>query len=192
MKRGLIAGLVLAVAAFFASSTGGAQVVVGQPFIGAKISRSTSFLNHSLAVPLSFDVQRFDQGGNFYNPTQPDRVTIAVAGCYFVEAQITVLGSAYNLSGQWAGTPSNPASPDWLIEIRRNGLSTGYVAASRLTDENPGVAQLNSASTVECFAVGEFVQVFVTGNRVVESNWPNSGGSISPVLLVVYLGSLTP
>lgn len=189
--RGLIAvGLIFAAGCALSSDNQLNAAAPGDPIIGAKISRSYTARNHHLHVPLSFDVQRWEQGGDFYNPAQPDRLTIPLAGCYFVEAQITVLGSNYNASGQWGS--GNPPSPDWIIEIKRNGNPQAYVAASRLTNENPGVAQLNSAQTVECFAAGDYIQVFVTGNREIESNWPGTGGSISPVLLVTYLGSLTP
>ncbi|CAN5847634.1 hypothetical protein BH20CHL8_BH20CHL8_09150 [soil metagenome] len=30
----------------------------------------------------------------------------------------------------------------------------------------------------------------MTGNRVIESNWPDTDGSVSPVLYMIYVGSL--
>jgi hypothetical protein len=104
-----------------------------------------------------------------------------------VQAQITVLGSDYNLEGVPGG--GNPASPDFIIEIKKNGDPDDFVAADYLSDESPGLALLNHTASVECFERGDYVQVFVTGNRVIESNWPDSDGSVSPVLLMIYLGS---
>ncbi len=84
----------------------------------------------------------------------------------------------------------NPASADFIIEIKKNGDPSDFVAADYLSDESPGLALLNHTGSVECFERGEYVQLFVTGNRVIESNWPDTDGSVSPVLYMIYVGSL--
>lgn len=159
------------------------------PVIGAKVSHSASRL--STSAPITFDTVDFD-GGAFFNKAKPDRLTVSVAGCYYVEAQITILGWGYGRNGRMIrGDPGsgNPESPNFIMEIKRNGDPTDYVAADNRTDENPGEAQLGHTSTVECFEVGDYIQLFVTPNRMVESNWPKAGGSLSPVMLMVLLGT---
>lgn len=154
------------------------------PVIGAKVSYSKNRL--SSALPITFDSVDFD-GGGFFDPARPDRLTVAVAGCYFVEAQVTILGWGYGAGGRM--TRGNPASPSFSMEVRRNGEKDDYVAADNRTNEDPGVAQLGHTATVECFEVGDYIQLFVTPNRLVESNWPNTDGSLSPVLVMVLVGT---
>ena len=156
--------------------------------IGAKVSNDETRLHADQSEPLTFNVVEFESGGNFFDDADPDRLTVAISGCYLVQAQITVLGSDYNLEGVPGG--GNPESPDFIIEIKKNGDPDEFVAADFLSDENPRLALLNHTGAVECFQRGEYIQVFVTGNRVIESNWPNSDGSVSPVLWMVYVGSL--
>ena len=159
------------------------------PLIGAKVSHSASRISTNAAV--TFDTVDFD-GGGFFSPSKPDRLTVSVAGCYYVEAQVTILGWGYGRTGRMIrGDPGsgNPESPNFIMEIKRNGSATDYVAADNRTDENAGEAQLGHTATVECFEVGDYIQLFVTPNRMVESNWPKTGGSLSPVLLMVLLGT---
>jgi hypothetical protein len=158
-----------------------------EPMIGVKVSHDTTRLHTDRDDPITFNTVEFESGGEFFDRDRPDRLTVAVAGCYFVQAQITVLGSDYNLEGVPGG--GNPASPDFIIEIKKNGDPDDFVAADYLSDESPGLALLNHTGSVECFDRGDYVQVFVTGDRVIESNWPDSDGSVSPVLLMIYLGS---
>jgi hypothetical protein len=180
----LVAVIALAVTIGFLGRSPAGGVGVAAPVIGAKVSYTTNRL--STNEPITFDTVDFD-GGGFFNPAQPDRLTVAVAGCYFVEAQVTILGWGYGDDGRM--TRGNPASPEFSIEIKRNGNAGDYVAADNRTDENAGVAQLGHTATVECFDAGDYVQLFVTANRLVESNWPDTGGSLSPVLLMVLLGT---
>jgi hypothetical protein len=154
------------------------------PIVGAKVSHSTSRL--STDAPITFDTVDFD-GGGFFSPATPDRLTVTMAGCYFVEAQITILGWGYGRGGRM--TRGNPASPDFLMEIKRNGDPIDYVAADNRTGEDAGAAQLGHTATVACFDVGDYIQLFVTPDRLVESNWPGSDEHISPVLLMVRLGA---
>jgi hypothetical protein len=180
----LVALAALAVSVGFLGRSPAGGVGEAAPIIGAKVSYTTNRL--STNEPITFDTVDFD-GGGFFNPAQPDRLTVAVAGCYFVEAQVTILGWGYGSGGRM--TRGNPASPAFSIEIKRNGDASDYVAADNRTNEDPGVAQLGHTATVECFAVGDYIQLFVTANRLVESNWPQTGGSLSPVLLMVLLGT---
>ena len=156
--------------------------------IGAKVSNDETRLHRDQSDPLTFNVVDFESGGKFFDDAHPDRLTVAISGCYMVQAQITVLGSDYNLEGVPGGV--NPESPDFIIEIKKNGDPDEFVASDFLSDENPRLALLNHTGTLECFQRGEYIQVFVTGDRVIESNWPDSGGSVSPVLYMVYVGSL--
>lgn len=158
------------------------------PIIGAKVSYDESRLHTDQSEPVTFNVVEFESGGNFFDEAHPDRLTVAVSGCYLVQAQITVLGSDYNLEGTPEG--GNPESPDFIIEIKKNGDPDEFVAVDFLSDENPRLALLNHTGSVECFVQGEYIQLFVTADRVIESNWPDSDGSVSPVLYMVYVGSL--
>jgi hypothetical protein len=160
----------------------------GGPIIGVKVSHDETRLHTDQADPLTFNVVEFESGGDFFDESRPDRLTVPVTGCYLVQAQITVLGSDYNLEGVPGG--GNPESPDFIIEIKKNGNPDEFVAADFLSDENPRLALLNHTGSVECFVQGEFIQLFVTGDRVIESNWPDSNGSVSPVLYMVYVGAL--
>ena len=159
------------------------------PLTGAKVSYSTNRMSSD--KPLIFDRVEFDTNG-FFDSSQPDRLTVRVAGCYFVEAQITILGWGYARSGRPTDSdPSfgNPSSPNFAIEIKRNGDPNDFVAAENRTNEDAGTAQIGHAMSVECFEAGDYVQLFVTGNRLIESNWPGTGGSLSPVLLLVLVGT---
>ena len=155
--------------------------------VGAKVSYDETRLHTDRSEPLTFNVVDFEAGGDFFDESRPDRLTAPVAGCYLIQAQVTVLGSDYNL----AGTPEggNPESPDFIIEIKKNGDPEDFVAADFLSSENPRLALLNHTGSVECLDAGDYVQVFVTENRVIESNWPDTGGSVSPVLYMVYVGA---
>jgi hypothetical protein len=153
------------------------------PLIGAKVSRSANSLSTSAAV--SFDQVWFESGGDFWNPAQPDRLTVQVAGCYLVQGQITVLGYGYNANSQPLG--GNPPAPNYGIFVMANGIE--YVAADNLTDELGRWAQLNHTGTVACFEVGDYLQLFVTPGLLVESNWPGIG-NLSPVLFIVLLGTV--
>jgi hypothetical protein len=161
---------------------GGAQI------IGVKVSHDETRLHTDQSDPLTFNVVEFESGGDFFDESRPDRLTVPVTGCYLVQAQITVLGSDYNLEGVPGG--GNPESPDFIIEIKKNGDPDEFVASDFLSDENPRLALLNHTGSLECFVRGEYIQVFVTGDRVIESNWPDSDGSVSPVLYMVYVGAL--
>lgn len=155
--------------------------------VGAKVSYDSNRLHTDESEPLTFNVVHFESGGDFFDPDQPDRLTVPRTGCYHVQAQVTVLGSGYDENGRQGR--GNPPSRDFVIAIKRNGNPTDYVAADYLSNELRISAQLNHTGTVQCFAEGDFVQLFVTGNRFVESNWPATGGSVSPVLYMVYVGS---
>jgi len=159
-----------------------------EALIGVKVSYTTTFLHTDASEPLTFNVVEFESGGEFFDEDRPDRLTVPVDGCYLVQAQITVLGSDYNLEGVPGG--GNPASAEFIIEIKKNGDPSDFVAADSLSNESPGLALLNHTGSVECFERGEYVQLFVTGNRVIESNWPDMDGSVSPVLYMIYVGSL--
>lgn len=159
-----------------------------EALIGVKVSYDTTFLHTDASEPLTFNVVEFESGGEFFDADRPDRLTVPVDGCYLVQAQITVLGSDYNLEGVPGG--GNPASPDFIIEIKKNGDPTDFVASDYLSNESHGLALLNHTGSVECFEQGEYIQLFVTGNRVIESNWPDTDGSVSPVLYMIYVGSL--
>ncbi|MGH3118953.1 MAG: hypothetical protein ACRDQ2_17940, partial [Gaiellales bacterium] len=119
----------------------------------------------------------------------PDRLTAPVDGCYELGAQVTILGDAYGPDSEPATDESqNPANPNWWMLIRRNGDPDDYLAAAR---ENPaerhGVA-FEETHTVACLEAGDYIQLFVTPDRLVESNWPGTGGSISPVLYLILVG----
>lgn len=162
--------------------------ISGAQIIGVKVSHDETRLHEDQSDPLTFNVVEFESGGDFFDESQPDRLIVPITGCYLVQAQITVLGSDYNLEGVPGG--GNPESPDFIIEIKKNGDPDEFVASDFLSDENPRLALLNHTGSLECFTEGEFIQVFVTGNRVIESNWPDSNGSLSPVLYMVYVGAL--
>jgi hypothetical protein len=182
-----LAALGVAITLLGRSPAGGIDATTA--VIGAKVSQSSSRVSGDR--PIRFDTVDFD-GGGFFDQSKPDRLTVSVAGCYFVEAQITILGWGYDRNGRMIkGDPGtgNPESPNFIMEIKRNGNASDYVAADNRTDENAGEAQLGHTATVECFEVGEYIQLFVTPNRLVESNWPRTGGSLSPVLLMVMLGT---
>ncbi|MEP7082930.1 MAG: hypothetical protein ABI841_08170 [Chloroflexota bacterium] len=187
-RETMVAGVVLVGLAVAIAAVAAVALLRPNGIIGAKVSYDESRLHTDRSEPLTFNVVEFESGGDFFNEDRPDRLTVAVTGCYFVQAQITVLGSDYNL----AGTPEggNPESPDFIIEIRKNGDPDEFVAADYLSDEDGHQALLNHTGSVECFQRGEYIQLFVTGNRVIESNWPDSDGSVSPVLYMVYVGSL--
>ena len=163
-------------------------VLMHDKTIGVKVSHDTNRLHTEYSEAVTFNVVEFESGANFFDENQPDRLTVPMTGCYHVQAQVTVLGSGYDLRGfEFMG---NPPSPDYSIEIKKNGDPTDFVAADYLTDENPESALLNHTGSVECFQQGDYIQLFVTGNRVIESNWPGTRGSVSPVLYMVYIGSL--
>ena len=185
----LALGLAIGVATVLTSEPASVVPSMGNGHItGVKVSHDETLLHTDHSDPLTFNVVEFESGGDFFDMGEPDRLTVAVAGCYLVQAQITVLGSDYNLEGVPGG--GNPESPDFIIEIKRNGDPEDFVAADFLSDENPRLALLNPTGTLECFQRGDYIQVFVTGDRVIESNWPDSEGSVSPVLWMVYVGSL--
>jgi hypothetical protein len=181
----VVAGLALVA---FSIAVAVATLSTTEPFIGVKVSYDESFLHADQSEPLTFNVVEFESGGNFFDESRPDRLTVPVTGCYLVQAQITVLGSDYNLQGVTGG--GNPESPSFIIEIKKNGDPDEFVAADFLSDEDPHLALLNHTGSVECFLKGEYIQLFVTGDRVIESNWPDSDGSVSPVLYMVLVGSL--
>ena len=164
-------------------------ILMHDKIIGVKVSYDENRYHPDGSAPVTFNVVEFESGGNFYDENQPDRLTVAVPGCYQVQAQITVLGNGYDIFGE-LGPRGNPPSPEFIIEIKKNGNPQDYVAADYLSNENPEQALLNHTGSVECFVAGEYIQLFVTGNRVIESNWPGSRGSISPVLYMVWVGSL--
>lgn len=176
-------GLLVTIAVAGVASLTGEEAI-----IGVKVSYDASRLHSDHADALTFNVVEFESGGNFFDEAHPDRLTVPVTGCYLVQAQITVLGSDYNLEGRPGG--GNPESRDFIIEIKKNGDPTDFVAADYLSDENPRLALLNHTGSVECFTRGDYIQVFVTGDRVIESNWPDTNGSVSPVLYMIYVGSL--
>jgi hypothetical protein len=169
--------------------------------VGAKVSYSRNALSGDEA--LTFDHVHFERGGDLFDLDQPDRLTAPVAGCYEVGAQVTILGDAYDSEGLAVETAdpdsrvdrvsgredANPPNPHWWMLIRRNGDDDDYLAAAR---ENPaerhGVA-FGEAHTVACLSAGDYIQLFVTPNRMVESNWPGTGGSISPVLYMVLIAA---
>jgi hypothetical protein len=164
-------------------------VAAQAPLTGAKVAYSKNRISSD--QPIVFDTVEFDTSG-FFDASQPDRLTVPVAGCYFVEAQVTILGWGYARSGLPTDSdPSygNPPSPNFAIEIKRNGDPHDYVAAENRTNEDTGTAQIGHAMSVECFEAGDYIQLFVTGNRLVESNWPGTDGSLSPVLLMVLVGA---
>lgn len=172
-----LAGLVLAWAAW----AGGT--------VGAKVSYSLNVLHEDAEEPLIFDTIDFETGGDFFQEGTPDRLVVAQTGCYLVEAQITILGSMYGPDSlPTVGGNRNPSATNFLISITRNGDPHDLVAATRLTNQNPQVAHLNDATSVECFEQGDYIQLFVApDNRLIESNWPDSGGNLSPVLFLVLL-----
>lgn len=172
--------------------------------VGAKVSYSENRLSDEDAI--SFDHVHFELGGDLFDPGEPDRLMAPVTGCYEVGAQVTILGDAYDAEGQPVETDgprgrddraspeadrddANPPNPSWWMLLRRNGDDDDYLAAAR---ENPaerhGVA-FGEAHTVACLDAGDYVQLFVTPNRMVESNWPGTGGSISPVLYMVLIAA---
>ena len=167
--------------------------------VGAKVSYGENRLSDEDAI--SFDNVHFEHGGDLFDPDEPDRLTAPVTGCYEVGAQVTILGDAYTEDGLAVETDGrgpdgesdrdevNPPNPHWWMLVRRNGDEDDYLAAAR---ENPaerhGVA-FGEAHTVACLNAGDYVQLFVTPNRMVESNWPGTGGSISPVLYMVLIAA---
>lgn len=163
-------------------------LLIDDNIVGAKVSYDTNRLHTDESEPLTFNVVHFESGGDFFDENQPDRLTVPRTGCYHVQAQVTVLGSGYDESGRQG--IGNPPSRDFVIAIKRNGNPTDFVAADYLSNELRISAQLNHTGTVQCFEEGDYVQLFVTGNRFIESNWPATGGSVSPVLYMVYVGSL--
>jgi len=184
-RQTMAAGLFLFVVSIAFSSL---TTLMHDKTIGVKISHDANRLHTEYSEPVTFNVVEFESGADFFDENQPDRLTVPMTGCYHVQAQITVLGSGYNLSGlEFTG---NPPSRDYIIEIKKNGDPTDWVAADYLSDENPRSALLNHTGSVECFEEGDYIQLFVTGNRVIESNWPGTRGSVSPVLYMVYIGSL--
>lgn len=189
-REAIVAGMALvALSIAIVAVVGAPETIIGaKAIIGAKVSYDESRLHTDQSEPLTFNVVEFESGGNFFDEDEPDRLTVAVTGCYLVQAQITVLGSDYNLEGTPQG--GNPESPHFIIEIKKNGDPDEFVAADYLSDEDGRQALLNHTGSVECFVRGEYIQLFVTGNRVIESNWPDSDGSVSPVLSMVYVGSL--
>ncbi len=189
--RGFTPGRMLSVAlVLFALSLAftTATLLVEDNIIGAKVSYDANRLHTDESEPLTFNVVHFESGGDFFDPDHPDRLTVPLAGCYHVQAQVTVLGSAYDENG--LPGRGNPPSRDFIIAIKRNGNPFDFVAADYLSNELRISAQLNHTGTVQCFEAGDYVQLFVTGNRLIESNWPATGGSVSPVLYMVYVGSL--
>lgn len=179
---GLVAGVLLGVFAIPSPAPAPGELV------GAKVSFSRNALSDEDA--LSFDHIQFERGGDLFDRSRPDRLTAPIDGCYEVGAQVTILGDGYTAQSLEAeeGERANPANPHWWLFIRRNGDPDDYLAAAR---ENPaerhGVA-FGEAQTIACLAAGDYVQLFVTPNRLVESNWPGTGGSISPVLYMVLVG----
>jgi len=155
--------------------------------VGAKVSLSENVLSDEEAIV--FDHVQFEHGGELFDSRKPDRLTAPVDGCYEIGAQVTILGDAYGPDSEPAvDGEKNPPNPNWWMLIRRNGVPDDYLAAAR---ENPaerhGVA-FDETHTVACLEAGDYIQLFVTPNRLIESNWPGSGGSISPVLYLILIG----
>jgi hypothetical protein len=164
-------------------------ILMHDKVIGVKVSYDENRYHADQSDPVEFNVVEFESGGNFFDENQPDRLTVAVPGCYQVQAQVTVLGNGYDIFGEF-GAGGNPPSPEFIIAVTKNGEPHDYVAADYLSNENPTQALLNHTGSIECFEAGEYIQLFVTGNRVIESNWPGTRGSLSPVLYMVFVGSL--
>lgn len=143
-------------------------------FRGAKIGASSNQL--STADPIRFDHAKFDTA-DMWDADRPTRLTFPADGFYRVEAQVTVLGSGY------AGSP---ASPWWVMSVIRNGDSTDFVCADSQTNELPVGAQLAECGTTDWFLAGDYVELMVTPERTVESNWPGRG-NVSPLLSVTLL-----
>jgi hypothetical protein len=189
--------LLIAVAALALVALVASALLPFDAVVGAKVSYSENRLSDEDAI--SFDHVHFEHGGDLFDPDQPDRLTAPVTGCYEVGAQVTILGDAYDAEGQAipaetdgreAGREdANPPNPHWWMLVRRNGDEDDYLAAAR---ENPaerhGVA-FGEAHTVACLQAGDYIQLFVTPDRMVESNWPDTGGSISPVLYIVLIAA---
>jgi hypothetical protein len=187
--------LLIAVAALALLALVASALLPFDSVVGAKVSYSENRLSDDDAI--SFDHVQFEHGGDLYDPDEPDRLTAPVTGCYEVGAQVTILGDAYDAEGKAVETDgrgadpddANPPNPHWWMLVRRNGDEDDYLAAAR---ENPaerhGVA-FGEAHTVACLDAGDYIQLFLTPNRMVESNWPDTGGSISPVLYMVLIAA---
>lgn len=150
-----------------------AQVEPGG-FIGAKISASENQL--STDEPLAFDRAKFDTS-DLWNPDKPTRLTVSDDGFYRITTQLTILGSGYE---------GSPPSPNVGLEVIRNGDPTDFVCVDRLTNQDPTVALHLSCETTDWFLEADYVEVKVTPNRTVESNWPGRG-NVSPLLIVERL-----
>ena len=146
--------------------------VVG--FSGARIGASRNQL--STDEPLVFDRSVWDTA-SMWSPERPSQLTIPDNGFYSVTAQVTVLGSGY---------PESPSSPNVEVRVHRNSDLTDLVCVDRLTQQEPTVALHVSCATSDWFLADDFLEVYVTPNRTVESNWPGRG-NVSPLLIVVRL-----
>lgn len=144
-------------------------------FVGAQIGHSENQV--SIEEPIVFDTVHYDVGG-FHDPSQPTRLTIPMDGFYRVSALVTVLGAGYEGSS---------LATEVLVRIVRNGDPTDIVAGDSNTDEQPLGAQLIDAAGTGWFLAGDYVEVLITPNRTVESNWPGRG-TVSPVLSIELLG----
>lgn len=121
-----------------------------------------------------FDTVRWDSGG-WFDQLEPTRLSFPVDAICRVEVAITVLGTAYD----------GPPADDILLSVRRDGDPTAFVAAIRLSDEQPEPAQLLSTSMTDWFEAGEYIEAFVSPpGLIVEANWPGRS-NISPVLTAV-------
>lgn len=144
-------------------------------FVGAKISASQNQL--TTEDPLTFDHAKFDTA-DLWDPDEPTQLTVPSDGFYRVTAQMTVLGSGYE---------GSPPAPDVGLEVIRNADPTDFVCVDRLTRQDPTVALHVSCETTDWFLAGDFVEVYVTPDRTVESNWPGRG-TVSPILIIERVG----
>jgi hypothetical protein len=180
--------LTLVVLVALAALPAGADVV-GEPFVGVKVSANANQRSGADGV-IEFDHTDFEQGGEFWEAG--GAVLIPYAGCYSITAQVTVLGNGYFPDSSWSGGApgSNPSAPNWMIGVTRNGNPLDLLASTSVTNADGGLAQLSDASTVTCLNAGDFIELRVTPDLLVESNWPDTTGSISPNLSLIYEGSI--
>ncbi len=142
-------------------------------FIGAKIGADHNQI--TTEKPVLFDHAKWDTAG-FWDASKPRRMTLPRDGFYDVSAMVTVLGSGYK---------GSPASPWWIMTVIRNGDEHDYVCSETRTNENVRNAQLASCSTTDWFVAGDYLQLSVTPDRTVESNWPGRN-NVSPILSAVW------